>query len=30
MTIYETMQKPDSPVAEILQHQAETGSGSLP
>ena len=29
MTIYEMMQKPYSPVEEILQHQAETGSGNL-
>ncbi len=29
MTIYEMMQKPDVPVEEILQHQAETGSGNL-
>lgn len=29
MTIYEMMQKPDAPVEEILQHQADTGSGNL-
>lgn len=29
MTIYEMMQKPYAPVEEILQHQAETGSGNL-
>ena len=29
MTIYEMMQKPDAAVEEILQHQAETGSGNL-
>ena len=29
MTIYEMMQKPDVPVEEILQHQADTGSGNL-
>ena len=29
MTIYEMMQKPGTPVEEILQHQAETGSGNL-
>ena len=29
MTIYEMMQKPYSPVEEILRHQAETGSGNL-
>ena len=29
MTIYEMMQRPDVPVEEILQHQAETGSGNL-
>ena len=29
MTIYEMMQKPGVPVEEILQHQAETGSGNL-
>ena len=29
MTIYEIMQKPDTPVEEILQHQADTGSGNL-
>ena len=29
MTIYEMMQKPDTPVEEILQHQADTGSGNL-
>lgn len=29
MTIYEMMQKPGVPVEEILQHQADTGSGNL-
>ena len=29
MTIYEMMQKADAPVEEILQHQADTGSGNL-
>ena len=29
MTVYEMMQKPDTPVEEILLHQAETGSGNL-
>ena len=29
MTIYEMMQKPDVPAEEILQLQAETGSGNL-
>lgn len=29
MTIFEMMQKPDVPVETILQHQADTGSGSL-
>ena len=29
MTIYEMMQRPDTPVEEILLHQAETGSGNL-
>ena len=29
MTIYEMMQKPDTPVEDILQHQADTGSGNL-
>ena len=29
MTIYEMMQKPDVPVEDILQHQADTGSGNL-
>ena len=29
MTIYEMMQKPDVPAEEILQHQADTGSGNL-
>ncbi len=29
MTIYEMMQKPDVSVEEILQHQADTGSGNL-
>lgn len=29
MTIYEMMQKPEVPVEEILQHQADTGSGNL-
>ena len=29
MTIYEMMQKTDVPVEEILQHQADTGSGNL-
>ena len=29
MTIYEMMQKPDASVEEILQHQADTGSGNL-
>ncbi|MBQ9644706.1 MAG: hypothetical protein IJV26_11780 [Lachnospiraceae bacterium] len=29
MSIYEMMQKPGTPVADILQHQADTGSGSL-
>ena len=29
MTIYEMMQKPDAAVEEILQHQADTGSGNL-
>ena len=29
MTIYEMMKKPDATVEEILQHQAETGSGNL-
>ena len=29
MTIYEMMQKTDTPVEEILQHQADTGSGNL-
>lgn len=29
MTIYEMMQKPGVPVETILQHQADTGSGSL-
>lgn len=29
MTIYEMMQKPEASVEEILQHQAETGSGNL-
>ena len=29
MTIYEMMKKPDTPVEEILRHQAETGSGNL-
>ena len=29
MTIYEMMQKPGIPVEEILQHQADTGSGNL-
>ena len=29
MTIYEMMQRPDASVEEILQHQAETGSGNL-
>ena len=29
MTIFEMMQKPDTPVEEILQHQADTGSGNL-
>ncbi len=29
MTIYEMIQKPDTPVEEILQHQADTGSGNL-
>ena len=29
MTIYEMMQKPDVPAEDILQHQADTGSGNL-
>ena len=29
MTIYEMMQKAGTPVEEILQHQADTGSGNL-
>ena len=29
MTIYEMMQNTDAPVEEILQHQADTGSGNL-
>ncbi len=29
MTIYEMMQRPGTPVEEILRHQAETGSGNL-
>ena len=29
MTIYEMMQKPNTSVETILQHQAETGSGNL-
>ena len=29
MTIYEMMQKPDASVEDILQHQADTGSGNL-
>ena len=29
MTIYEMMKKPDASVEEILQHQADTGSGNL-
>ena len=29
MTIYEMIQNPDAPVEEILQHQADTGSGNL-
>ncbi len=29
MTIYEMMRKPDTPVEEILRHQADTGSGNL-
>ena len=29
MTIYEMMQRPGVPVEEILQHQADTGSGNL-
>ena len=29
MTIYEMMQKPDTPVEDILQHQADNGSGNL-
>ena len=29
MTIYEMLQKPDASVEEILQHQADTGSGNL-
>lgn len=29
MTIYEMMQHTDAPVEEILQHQADTGSGNL-
>ena len=29
MTIWEMMQRPDASVEEILQHQAETGSGNL-
>ena len=29
MTIFEMMQKPGAPVEEILQHQADTGSGNL-
>jgi|GEM_PF-1599839 len=29
MTIYEMMQKPEASVEEILQHQADTGSGNL-
>ena len=29
MSIYEMMQKPEATVEEILQHQADTGSGNL-
>ena len=29
MTIWEMLQKPDAPLEEILQHQADTGSGNL-
>ncbi len=29
MTIWEMLQKPDVPLEEILQHQADTGSGNL-
>ena len=29
MSIYEMMQKPETTVEEILQHQADTGSGNL-
>lgn len=29
MTIYEMIQRPDASVEEILQHQADTGSGNL-
>ncbi len=29
MTIYEMIQRPDASVEEILQHQADTGSGDL-
>ena len=29
MTVYEMMQKPDTPVEDILGHQADTGSGNL-
>ena len=29
MTIYEMIQKPESSVEEILEHQADTGSGNL-
>ena len=29
MTIYEMMQRSDASVEDILQHQADTGSGNL-